>query len=269
MMKNFTHNQIRQIATEFLDGDQSENFVSLYFASDQQGQNDLLDKLWRINTTQLNEVRQDGDIRIERSNLHSYRAIGKGTKLVFDGNGFFEEESEHSLRWYSQGRDNYSFILEEFKDNAYITVAEVAPQSRGQGYFDQMLRSIFDVCFQSKKFNYVAGRAAPPRTKLFGNTDYRIAGVVESEENDWRTKNQSLRSRKVKIDYPVTKLMNLWMKQKFIYPRSYIDPLADQDQFVILNPSLVATLPRTDLRKLDGCYPKIKANRLALNKQYK
>lgn len=68
---------------------------------------------------------------------------------------------------------------------------------------------------------------------------------------------------------PISLLMNATKIQKYVIPASHFDPLADDNEFRVLNPKLVQDLPMTEIRKLDSLYPKPRKNRLQINNQYK
>ena len=255
-MKTFTDNQIRHVAGEFLCNDEIEKFVRLYH--DTKDEDHLLEQLLQIKRSKLTSIQKVGDIQLERHNLYSHKAIGRGETLAFEDGKFFNKDSKHSLRWYEHGKGKYSFILEDRDDHGHLTVAEISPESQGKGYFRQMVKSIFSICFETKELNYVVGRASPPQTKLFGNSDDRNLTFLEHQDEDWRSDQVIFRTT---IDGKTTtqestRLMHMWLSHKYIYPMSYVDDFADPDQLIMLNPTSLEGLSRAELNRLDQLYPK-------------
>lgn len=268
-MRLLNTKQIEHLLPEFLDGDEHDDFLKLYSDSTSENKNTLLDQLLRIDSVRLESIKRTNEIKIVYTDLVSYPATGLGNKLIFRDGKFQYEPTFHKFRWYQQGRYQYQFILEEFETEAHLTVAEVFPEARGNGVFQQMLNSVFRVCFEKNNFKTVGGRAAPPRCKLYDLKVDGVAEMIEAEDDDWRSKKHHLRSKKIKLDYQPTKLMHMWLKQKYVIPASHFDPLADDNEFRVLNPKLVQDLPMTEIRKLDSLYPKPRKNRLQINNQYK
>lgn len=202
----------------------------------------------KINLTDLCFSEQAGH-RIGQ-NLISVDGFGYGTQRLFHDGAFHESEKTIPLVKIMDEQGRFAFCGQPFDGESkyHLILAEVAPEFRQQGLFQQLFKAICWYAFQELSATSVCGRAAIPRLSLFNDS--------EPSADDWRMKPKTLWGELNQPPFRATNLLHLWLGQKNCYPRAAVDEFAASDEFFIAKPEHLQCLSPSERQKLEDSYPK-------------
>lgn len=253
---------IEDLAIQYIEKHEVSPFIEQYNACVNETEEiELIDKLISTGKTKLSSIEKSAETKVPGSELLLYDAIGKGTSQKYVDGEWVEVNQKHDMWWVEHQSLDFKFVIEPIEQCGILTVAEVNPAKQGRGLFKKMLKAIKFFAFEYNNLNYVMGRADIPRTSLFNKISPSKAIMRDAIAADWRTRNKSLRGKKSILENPPTKLLDVWCRNKCVYPRAVVEWISGEDEFIIVNEEIMKTLVRRQIREFEASYPKPKNQR--------
>ena len=253
---------IEDLAIQYIEKHEVSPFMKEYNACVNEDEEiELIDKLISTGRTKLSSIEKSTETKVPDSELLLYEAIGKGTSQKYVDGEWVEVKQKHKMWWVEHKNLDFKFVIEPIDKCGILTVAEVNPAKQGRGLFKKMLKAIKSFAFEHKNLNYVMGRADIPRTSLFNKISPSKAIMRDVITADWRTRNKSLGGKQSILENTPTKLLDVWCRNKCVYPRAVVEWLSGEDEFIIVNEEIMKTLVRRQIREFEASYPKQKNQR--------
>ena len=233
------------------DAKDRKDFVRLLKSADAKKENSLLDELVAGAKVQLAEFRfAESSQKPIGQGLISVDGYGHGSQRRFCKGAFHDSEERIPVTKImdSEGRFAFAGQLHSGQRHFNLILAEVAPEFRGEGLFQQLFKALCWYAFEEIGVASIHGRAAIPRVSLFGES------APASEE--WRMRPELLWDEVSKRGFRTTQLLHMWLKQPNCYPRFAIDEEAGSDEFIIIKPELFQCFNPIERQKLRDAYPK-------------
>ena len=228
-----------------------KEFLRLLKTLDEDEALQMITELIEGSKVKLIELRfSENDKRNIGQNLTAVQGHGYGTQRLFRDGAFHESEAKIPVVKIMDDAGRFAFLGQLFEgDRRFnLILAEVAPQFRRQGLFEQLYKAVCWYAFRKIAVSSVHGRAAIPRLSLFGD--------AEPTCDDWRMAPRELWDEMRGRRFKSTQLLHLWMMQANCYLRESIDESASSDEFVIIKPELFQCLDPRERDKLRFSYPK-------------
>jgi hypothetical protein len=237
----------------FDDAEHHDEFLQLLKSVDKKTEASLLNELVDGAKVQLTEFHfsEESEKAIGQS-LIVMDGIGHGSQSRFYDGAFQKSEAQIPVIKITDSKGRFAFVGQiHRKENLfYLILAEVAPDFRREGLFQDLYKAICWYAFDESGVAWIHGRAAIPRVSLFGEP--------EAVKHDWRTMPEFLWDDVFKRGLKSTRLLHLWMTQTNCYLRSAIEVSAGSDEFIIIKPELFQCLDPIEREKLCDAYPKPK-----------
>jgi len=254
--------KIEELAIQYIEKHEVSPFIEQYNACRNEDEEiELIDKLISTGRTKLSSIEKSTETKVPDSELLCFDAIGKGTSQKYVDGEWIEVKQKHNMLWVEHQNLDFKFVIEPIEECGILTVGEVNPAKQGRGLFKEMLKAIKFFAFKHKNLNYVMGRADIPRTSLFNKISPSKAIMRDVITGDWRTQNKSLRGKQSILENTPTKLLDVWCRNKCVYPRAVVEWISGEDEFIIVNEEIMKTLVRRQIREFEASYPKPKNQR--------
>lgn len=233
------------------DAKDRNDFVRLLKSADESKENSLLNELVEGAKVQLAEFRfSEGSEKQIGQGLISVDGYGHGSQRRFCKGAFHDSKERIPVTKIMDSKGRFAFVgqLLSGQRHVHLILAEVVPDFRGEGLFQQLFKALCWYAFEEIGAASIHGRAAIPRVSLFGES------ATASE--DWRMRPELLWDEVSKRGFRTTQLLYMWLKQLNCYPRSAIDEEAGSDEFIIIKSELFQCLNPIEQQKLLDAYPK-------------
>lgn len=265
-MKTLNRIQIAKFAAFFLEETNDVNaFVNLCAKKkSEKAKISLLDRLINSTKTRLNSIKRGKLSAVPDPSIFVYEAYGKGKKEVFEKGRWVKKLQLHRMLWCEDVDGRFKFVIESQGEVALLTLAEVNPELQGMGLFSELVAAIRLVCFDHYNFKGVKGRAAIPQTSLFNENQPDRAEFTGEAVDDWRCSIMRGEESSDETNADITKLLDLWLRQRLVYRMNTLSEMSADDEFVILSEYTARNLDKETIRRLEESFPKA-ANQALLN----
>lgn len=177
-----------------------------------------------------------------------FKGSAKVSQTVWAGGTFKDTQGDHDVLKAVDSRGRFSFVYQDCgSDYGYATLAEVAPNYRGNGLLLEMVRSMHHVWFEVHGFRLVTARAAIP--------------LNDPNIHDWRSERVFWKSNgQTGAKIYTTALHRMWLRTPLAVHGHFCDPRLEDDSIAWLSQKWLQRLPRKELEELDRTHPKAPEN---------
>lgn len=170
-------------------------------------------------TPKVFSIEQSDKVITKVDNVTIYEGVAKGTENYWTGSYISDRPKDFEVEIVKDNQGRFEFTLQRLSDElVHLMCCSVSLEHQGKGLSKEMVKSIKSVAFNHNSMKRVEGRASVPRI------DPGIKG------DDWRNCIVNYKGRSM------IALLRFWLRQKDCHLRKDLEPDAEPDQFLILNP---------------------------------